>query len=86
MIQVIRAGSSLATQQFLTFRILWRPHTNIKNIGEPHAPIKKVEVKDTAEISKENKRFSHSFEAYLQSIKDKGDTSGKLTRSRGYVD
>jgi hypothetical protein len=49
----------------LYIRILWRPRTKVKNIGEPHAPIKKVEAKYMAETSKENERFSHSFEAYL---------------------
>ncbi|GAQ08026.1 hypothetical protein ALT_5347 [Aspergillus lentulus] len=47
-------------------------------IGPLQVPIKKVDLENMAKAFKTNKPFSRNFEAYLQSIKDESDTSGKL--------
>lgn len=77
-IQVMQSGSSVTVQQFLSFHVLWPPRTKLNNIDKLQVPIKKVDLENMAKAFKTNKPFSRNFEAYLQSIKDESDTSGKL--------
>jgi hypothetical protein len=53
-IQLMRSGSSVTAQQFLSFHVLWHPRTRVKDIDGRHAPIKKADLKDMAKTFKKN--------------------------------
>ncbi|RHZ60132.1 uncharacterized protein CDV56_108760 [Aspergillus thermomutatus] len=78
-IDAMQSGSCVTPEQFLTFRVFWRPRKTVKQITGRNGVFKKDDLEKMAEIFRtNNERFHADFEAYLRSIRDKSDASIEL--------